>query len=182
VGAVRKRKVNAMSKIGNEIEVDVRVGTEQEIAVDVSADDRSVSQLFATIAVSDTRVLASKHYNDGRVTMILLVSENAVETMRTLDSAGFEYESTPVVLVASRCGLGFAAQLGACLRGAAIGILYSYASQSASDTRYIVFKTTDDDQAVRVLKDCAWDTAILREASTPRAVGRTAGVSAQISP
>ena len=55
------------------------------------------------------------------------------------------------MLVRETDSVGAAANLGFHLSRSGIDILYSYASSSGSDEFWAVFKTTDDDRAIRVL-------------------------------
>ena len=47
-----------------------------------------------------------------------------------------------------------AAQLGMYLKAAQIGIRYCYAAWHETAQAHVVFKTTDDDRAIRVLEAC----------------------------
>jgi hypothetical protein len=111
-------------------------------------------------------MLACRPYDNKKGAVVLLVTIDKAKTQQVLDEAGFEFNPDPVVLVASRYGLGFAARIGSYLQKAGIDILCSYASPSDSDTGYVVLTTTDDEAALRLLKDCPWGTSIMQSCST----------------
>jgi hypothetical protein len=57
----------------------------------------------------------------------------------------------PIVLIGPINRSGWASPIGAELTNAGIEVLYSYTSHIERDRHYLVFKTSDDDNAVQVL-------------------------------
>ena len=124
-----------------------------ELIVRVSKGSGGVSQVLGAIAAKRTRVLAHCSYADCFGTTVLLAAEDETLARLALTASGWRYKTEPVVLVQASRQPGVVAQLGFSLAGAGIWIIYSYASAGEGAETFAVFKTTDDEQAVRVLRD-----------------------------
>ena len=81
------------------------------------------------------------------------MAKDADRLQTVLQSAGFESRATPIVLALARDAVGLPVRLGSALVRAGIGILFSYASRTEDERLCMVFKTTDDQRAIRVLED-----------------------------
>lgn len=138
-----------MTKARKEVELSVRIG-------DVPG---GLGKVLAIIARRHVNVLAYCSYTDHRDAVVLLVTENPVEAKLALEEAGFQCKANSVVLVGATDQVGAAAKLGASLGDAGVNILYSYASSSGTDQFFAVFKTADDELAMRVLDSYFWTEA-----------------------
>jgi hypothetical protein len=125
---------------------------EVELAVRVGNKTGALGQVLSAVAAQGVNVLAYCSYSDRDDAIILLVTENALATKLAIEAAGFKCKANSVVVVGAPDHVGAAAQLGAYLGRAGIDILYSYASSAGSERFFAVFKTMNDEQAIRVLE------------------------------
>ena len=125
---------------------------EVELAVRVGNKPGALGEVLAVVAARGINVLAYCSYSDRDDAIILLVTENAMGAKFAIETAGFRCKANSVVVVGAPDQVGAAAQLGAHLGMAGIDILYSYASSGGSDRFFAVFKTMNDEQAIRVLE------------------------------
>jgi len=162
--------VEELQKSGFDIEKFSVVGkdyhTEEQVVGYEDAGAGDLSDLLKTLAVGQADIFACRPYRHEKGAIVLFVSKDSAKTRQALEEAGFEHNAEPIVLVASQYGLGFAARIGMYLETAGIRLLCSYASPAGSDTGYIILKTTDDEAALRLLKDCPWGTSIMQTCST----------------
>ncbi|MGD0651939.1 MAG: hypothetical protein ABSA97_12525 [Verrucomicrobiia bacterium] len=138
-----------MDKARKEVELSVRIG---EVL-------GGLGKALATVASRGINVLAYCAYSDRNDSVVLLVTDNPLDAKLALEHAGFQCKANSVVLVGAADQVGAAAKLGASLGSAGIDILYSYASSAGTDRFFAVFKTADDEQAIRVLDAHAWAQA-----------------------
>ncbi len=131
-----------MARARKEIELAVRIGNKTD----------AMARVLAVVAEQNINVLAYCSYSDRDQFVMLLVVEDSLRAKAALQKAGFECKANPVVLVSDADQVGAAAQLGAHLGGAGINILYSYASSAGRGDFFAVFKTMDDDAAIRVIQ------------------------------
>jgi hypothetical protein len=124
---------------------------EVELAVHLSDQPGGLSKVLSIVAAEGVNVLAYCSYCDRNDTVILLVADNPVKAKLALHAAGYNCRANSVVLVGAAERVGAAAHLGAQLARVGVEILYSYASSSGAEEFFAVFKTTDDDRAVRAL-------------------------------
>ena len=134
-----------------------RARKEVELAVRVGNEPGALGRVLSTVASAGVNVLAYCSYSERNETVVLLVTEDALGGKRALEVAGFLCKANSVVLVGAPDEVGGAALLGAQLGHAGIDILYSYASSSGGNQFFAVFKTADDQKAIRVL-----DSAVVR--------------------
>lgn len=125
---------------------------EVELAVRVGNRPGALGEVLAAIASRHINVLAYCSYSDRDDAVILLVTENAVGAKLAIETAGFQCKANSVVVAGAPDQVGAAAQLGAQLGMAGIDILYSYASSAGGDRFFAVFKTMNDEEAIRVLE------------------------------
>jgi len=163
---VQQRKENPMSITAKQIDADVQPSELIDVAVRNGRENDDIRELSRSFAIHETNVLACRPYDNESRAVVLLVTLDETKLQQVLDEAGLEYNPQPSVLIRSRYGLGFAARIGIYLQEAGIKILCSYASPSNRDTGCIVLKTTDDEAAVRLLKDCPWGTSIAQACFT----------------
>jgi hypothetical protein len=103
----------------------------------------------------DIHVLASCCYSDRDDSVVLLVPSDPVQAQLALEQAGFSCKANSVLLIRApdRGGIALCMfQIGGQLREAGVEILYSYASKTDDGEVYAVFKTADDDDAMRALE------------------------------
>lgn len=131
-----------------------RARKEIELAIRVGNEPRAMARVLDVVAQAGVNVLAYCSYSDRDQFVMLLVPDDPHPAQRALHAAGFECRANAVVLVSDTDRVGAAAQLGANLGGAGIGILYSYASAGSTEF-YAVFKTVDDEAAIRLLQSRA---------------------------
>jgi hypothetical protein len=124
---------------------------EMELAVHIGNHPGELAKLLSSISGVGINVLAYCAYSEREQGTVLLVTNDLARTRRTLESNGYACKANPVVLVTEADHVGAVAALGACLGAAGINILYSYASSSGADEFYAVFKTDNDDEAIRLL-------------------------------
>ncbi len=125
---------------------------EVELAIRVQNIPGALGKVLATVAERGVNVLAYCAYSDRDEAVILVVTDTALKAKLGLEAAGFRCKANSVVVVGATDRVGAAAQLGAHLGTAGIDILYSYASSSGGEQFFAVFKTMDDEQAIRVLE------------------------------
>ncbi len=131
-----------MAKARKEIELAVRFGNQPG----------AMARVLEVIAREGINLLAYCSYSDRDQFVMLLVPDDPFHAKAALQAAGFDCKANAVVLVSDTDRVGAAAQLGAHLGGAGISILYSYASSGGSEQFFAVFKTMDDEAAIRVLE------------------------------
>jgi hypothetical protein len=125
---------------------------EVEIVVRFDNKPGALGKILSTVASAHVNILAYCAYTDRNEAVVMLVTENALKAKFALESAGYNCRADSVVLVGASDQIGAAAQLGAHLGGAGVDILYSYASCSGEQSFFAVFKTANDEQAIRVLE------------------------------
>lgn len=124
---------------------------EVELAVRVGNQPGSLGKVLAAVAAEGVNIHAYCSYSDRDETVVLIVCSNALKAKHALQATGFQCKANSVVLVGATDQVGAAALLGAHLGNAGIDILYSYASSSGGSQFFAVFKTIDDERAMRVL-------------------------------
>jgi hypothetical protein len=134
-----------MAKARKEVELAIRLGNEPG----------ALGKVLSVVASQNVNILAYCSYTDRNDTVVLLVTDNALESKRALEAAGFSCRANSVVVVGATDQVGGAALLGARLGFAGIDILYSYASSAGHEEFYAVFKTSDDQRAISVLDSAA---------------------------
>src|SRR5262249_28333616 len=125
---------------------------EVELAVRLSNQPGAMARVLDVVAARHINVLAYCSYCDRDDFVILLVTNDPSQAKQALEAAGFSCSANAVVVVAASDRVGAAAQLGSYLGDAGIGILYSYASSYQSEQFFAVFKTIDDDAAIRLFE------------------------------
>jgi len=124
---------------------------ETEISVRIGEEPHKASATTVIARYTDIEVFTMRSYCNRDGVVLLLVTTDAVKTSHVLRVAGFQCDVSPVVLIGPINRSGWAAPVGAELADAGIEVLYSYTSHKDRDRHYLVFKTSDDDRAIRVL-------------------------------
>ena len=122
-----------------------------ELVVRLDQDQDTPGAALGTLMARGLRVLAYSLHRDCSGEKLLLVAEDSWRARRILEQAGFLCRSDAVALVESPRRVGVAAQLGARLTMAGIGVIHSYVSWSEGENVFLVFKTTDNRRALREL-------------------------------
>jgi len=131
-----------MAKARKEVELAVRVGNKTG----------ALGEILRAVSEAGVNILAYCCYSDRAEGVVLLVTEDALKAKLALEAAGYRCRANTVVVVGAADQVGAAARLGRHLGQAGIDILYSYASSSGAARFCAVFKTADDDSAIRVLE------------------------------
>jgi len=105
------------------------------------------------------QVLAHNAFRDPEGTVWLLVVNDDRLAEQELATAGYRYESEPVVLVEARPRAAVAARLTRSFAENDIEVLYSYAMPVSDDRLVAVFKTADDEAASRLMQAALQDAA-----------------------
>ena len=130
----------------------VKVGVEKQLTVRERNQFGSVERVLEALAAGDVQIHSQSAYHDHNDTVILVIVEDCGPALRALQAAGFAATCTPIIAVQSGYALGVPARLGATLAHAGIGIQYSYATSVNPEELLTVFKTVDDERAIRVLE------------------------------
>ena len=109
--------------------------------------------VLGSLVARGIKVMAHCSFSDWNGTTLLLVVENDLLARQILEAAGFKYRTESVVLVEASRETGGAARLGHSLADAGIDVVYSYVAMAGDEKLAAVFKTVNDDAAVRVLQD-----------------------------
>ena len=123
-----------------------------ELAVRMHTDPGELARLVVTVGATRAETLANCSYQDRDSTVVLLITDDPVQSSAVLRAASYQVKTNAVVLVRALYKPELAARLGARLAEAGIGILYSYVSWSEGHRACLVFKTTDDEYAVNLLR------------------------------
>ena len=125
-----------------------------EIAIHIPDAVRS-EDLLTTIKTQGIQILAHCCVPLPKGALALVVADQPQQAKAVLEQTGLECKTNPVVLVSALPYPAVAARLGMELTAAQIGIRYSYATWCEAPQVHVVFKTTNDDQAIRILQACA---------------------------
>jgi hypothetical protein len=126
----------------------------RELEITVRTDEpNDMSAVGILDRYPDVEVLARRSYCDREGGVLLLVPTDADRALGVLEAAGFRCRTNPIVLVGPFGNAVLAAPIGVGLAILGIEILYSYASHLDHGRDYLVFKTSDDDQSIRMIEE-----------------------------
>jgi hypothetical protein len=128
---------------------------ETEIVVHLNNAPASVGKVTVAATTPNVEILASCFYWQQDGTIVRLVSEDPPKTAQALARAGFQYQTDSVLLIGLEEMPGVAARTTLLLAADGIGVSYSYVSWTDHHEAFAVFKTTDDDRALRLLQASA---------------------------
>ena len=128
-----------------------RAHKEIELAIRTGNEPHALTKILSAVAHAQVNILAYCTYSDRNEIVLLLVTDDAAAAKDAIKAAGFDCRANAVVVVGAKDQVGAVAQLGTRLGATGIGILYSYASSTGGDQFFAVFKTMDDEAAIRVL-------------------------------
>jgi len=130
----------------------MNVHREVELAVRIENEPTALGDVMAALAAAGIGVLAYNSYIDWDGCIVLLVTDDPPKAKRVLQAAGHKCTANSVIMVGSPGRVGAAARFGAQLGQAGIQVLYSYASMSGGNRLSAIFKTADDERALRALR------------------------------
>ena len=129
----------------------LRVHQETELAIRIDNDPGTLGRVLDFVQAEGFHVVAYSSYADWDGAVLLLVVREAWRVKAALEAQGLTCKTNSIVVVDAADRVGTVARCGILLGNAGIEILYSYASVSAMNRCYAVFKTTDEERALRVL-------------------------------
>jgi hypothetical protein len=130
----------------------IRVCRQTELAVRPEDESVALTDALEILASRGIGVIAHSLYADWSGMVLLVVTEDVHRAKRALEATGFECESNAVIMVEAPEEIGVVASLGAQLHQAGVPIEYSHMATSGDEMYFAVFKTRDDDRAVRALQ------------------------------
>ena len=122
-----------------------------ELTVHIQGPRQSADHVLRRVAAEGIEILAHTCSGYYGGTKLLIVTVDVDASCATIRDAGYKCDAKPVIWVAAPCRVGLGAVLGEKLRAKGIEILYSYGSWDAWPRAVLVFKTSRDDVAFRVL-------------------------------
>jgi len=96
-------------------------------------------------------LVASYSFSNGHGPVRLLLVENASVARNLLNLAAIPHREEPILLVEAAPRIPAILHLNLELQRAQVGVLYSYALPAEDDRLMVVFKTQDDDVALRAM-------------------------------
>ncbi|HUI05996.1 MAG TPA: hypothetical protein VL486_03210 [Verrucomicrobiae bacterium] len=138
-----------------------------EIIVRLNSEAASVSRVMVAATTPNVEILACCFSWQGDGAVVRLVTEAPERTVQALVHDGFECETETILLIGPLKRPGATARIGNRLAAAGIGILHSYVSWSERTEAFAIFKTTDENRALRVLRVNASAANLARETSEP---------------
>jgi hypothetical protein len=143
--------------VGPPTQSSISTTARREIEIAVAVDDEFTGPMdvLEVMDAQAIRVLVHHVYRTRNGAVVLLVADQPERAKVALDSAGYRWKINPVVMVRAADRSGAAARLGVRLFEAGVDILYSYTSSADGNKVCAVFKTTDDNRALRALEEGA---------------------------
>ena len=123
-----------------------------EIVVHLNNEPASISKAAVAATTPNVEILASCLYWQSDGAVMRLVSEDPPKTAQALARAGFLWQSDSVLLMGLNETPGASARTTLLLAAAGIAVSYGYVSWSNRREGLAVFKTTDDNRALRFLQ------------------------------
>lgn len=123
-----------------------------EIVVHLNNEPASISKAAVAATTPNVEILASCLYWQSDGAVMRLVSEDPPKTAQALARAGFLCQSDSVLLMGLNETPGASARTTLLLAADGIAVSYGYVSWSNRREGLAVFKTTDDNRALRFLQ------------------------------
>ncbi|NQU11167.1 hypothetical protein HQ590_10280 [bacterium] len=111
-----------------------------------------LSQVLSRVAGAGVNVRAYCSYPARGEIVAMMVTDRPDQAQEALSQAGFQCQPSQVILVGAMERVGAVAEVGRRLDQAGIQILYSYASATAAPEFLGVFKTGNNEAAIRALQ------------------------------
>jgi hypothetical protein len=156
------------------------VSTRNEVAVRLPNTPGALSRPMSAIAAGGAAVLAACSYWDNAGAILLLVTDDPIKTAQALTAEGFPWTESTIVLVGPLDLPAQAAVYGAELAAARVNVLYSYSYESEAGQYFLVFKTSDNNHAVRTLQSRVALAGLAAHRPVAEASHSLPGVSQQI--
>ncbi len=130
----------------------LKITRHTEVIVDLADQEADeIHPILLAINAHGVRMLAHSLCANRRGSALLFVADDSPKACFALQHAGWEYRIDSVVFVETDRRPALVAQLGAQLLRHGVGVLYSYMSWTEGENLFAVFKTTDDERALRAL-------------------------------
>jgi hypothetical protein len=123
-----------------------------EITLHVPNELDLLARLFGVLATQQRSVCGWCFYSDRERATVIVIAANDNRAARSLKAAGFECNSSPVIILPHQLRRLSITQLSAELRTAGVNVLDVHACCSPQEGPLLVLKTNDNGQAIRVLE------------------------------
>ncbi len=124
-----------------------------ELSVQVPARPGELTRVMQAASKGGVNILAFYGYNaNPNEAFIRLVPDNEDKAKKALEEAGLSPKVSHVVAVTGEAGKGAGVKLCQKLSESGINIEYAYASTPGTGSSTVIFKVSDADAALRVLK------------------------------
>lgn len=143
---------NADSGTLPRLQTTIQVQRRTQLILRCEIKQRSLALLLNGASLPGLKVLACCALYDCQGTTWLLVVDDDQLGRETLAAARLPHRTESVLLVEVAPRSGAATRLSRHLAAAKIDVVYSYAAPAVDDRLTAVFKTTDDEYAMRVLQ------------------------------
>jgi hypothetical protein len=122
-----------------------------ELIVTTPNEIGTMGKVFKLIAEAAVNVSAFCAYVEDDKGVFRLVSDDNAKVESVLQAAGYDTRSGEVVSVQVESKVGTAAEIGTKLGDAGIDIRHTYATSATAGESVAIFKTADNDKAIKVL-------------------------------
>lgn len=130
-----------------------------ELAVQVDSEGDGLRGVLSLLTEHGVSLQAYSAYCERDQFIALLVPTDPARAKALLEAAGYSCKANRVVLVGTPKRVGAVAEVGSRLGQSGVRILYSYATAGPAAEAIAVFKTSDDERALQVLRAVAWADA-----------------------
>lgn len=132
------------------------VATAMEITATFPDQMGLTAKVAAAVAAENVNILAGTGYSASgmrRKATFTLIVDNLEKAERALERIGAdEIQDSMVILVETENKVGALEKISRAIANAGINIYYFYSTTSSGKTATCVFKTADDQKAIRVLR------------------------------
>jgi len=123
-----------------------------ELAIRLEDGDKGTKNLFSLLSEQSIRVRCYSSYNDWDQLVILAIVDDPKHIQSVLQAAGYSCQLEDVIIISlPSYRPGIIASFGWLLSQSGINILCSHLANIVPDGFCVVFKTTNNQQAVQVL-------------------------------
>jgi len=123
-----------------------------EVIVHLEEDDGDLLQpVLSALSAHGVRLLAHSLCANRWGRSLMFVADDSPRACLALRNAGLEYRTDSIVFIETDRCPALIPQLGRLVLREGVGVLYSYVSWTEGENLFAVFKTTDDERALRAL-------------------------------
>jgi hypothetical protein len=122
-----------------------------EVALNVPNDLDVLAKLFANLGIQSRDIDAWRFYSDHKRAVILLVTRNGEQVVRSFQDDGFACDTNPVVVLEEHHRTISAIRLSAHLRANGVEILDAYSCCTPHNGTALVLRTSDVSRTTQVL-------------------------------